>query len=330
MLELLGTLPEVDFAFGYGSGVLEQEGYSQSLKSAHDLPMLDLVLGVKKPREWHEINLERNREHYSGFARLIGPRGIAGVQEGFGARLYYNAMVPIPTPPHRGRLMKYGVISLDHLKTDLSDWTWLYAAGRMHKPVQIVRGERDLAPFARENLTNAVRAALLLLPEAFSTQELFLAIAGLSYTGDVRMRFLENQNKVHNIVAKATGRFQDLYAPILSSFKGLTRAGDSSKAYWQDTSPSAHAKLADALPSAVRSLLTADSAGMFGQQKVLPHGAATPMARRVSSALAHVVARSSRWQGAKGLLTAGVAKSAVYTMAKVTKAAAGSRRPHGP
>lgn len=45
-------------------------------------------------------------------------------------QLYYNALVPISTTSHRGRSMKYGVISMNHLQEDLGDWTWLYTAGR--------------------------------------------------------------------------------------------------------------------------------------------------------------------------------------------------------
>ncbi|CAN0421399.1 unnamed protein product, partial [Ectocarpus sp. 13 AM-2016] len=44
--------------------------------------------------------------------------------------LYYNALVPLSTTSHRGRSMKYGVISTKHLNEDLTDWTWLYTAGR--------------------------------------------------------------------------------------------------------------------------------------------------------------------------------------------------------
>lgn len=44
--------------------------------------------------------------------------------------MYYNALVPMPTTSHHGRPMKYGVVSMEHLRADLEDWTWLYAAGR--------------------------------------------------------------------------------------------------------------------------------------------------------------------------------------------------------
>lgn len=46
----------------------------------------------------------------------------------------------------------------------------------------------------------------------------------------------------------------------------------------------------------------------------------------VSRALAAVVSKSSLRQGVKGLLTAGVLKSAAYSVAKVTQAIAGRRK----
>lgn len=40
-------------------------------------------------------------------------------------------------------------------------------------------------------------------------------IAGLSYTGDFRMVFGENPNKVANIVLKSLDHFHSLYSPVL-------------------------------------------------------------------------------------------------------------------
>lgn len=52
----------------------------------------------------------------------------------------------------------------------------------------------------------------------------------------------------------------------------------------------------------------------------------TPLSANVSHALAAVVSRSSLKQGVKGLLTAGVLKSASYSLAKVTQAIAGRKK----
>ncbi|CAM9382890.1 unnamed protein product [Scytosiphon promiscuus] len=320
LTELMAAFPAVEFAFAYGSGVLKQQGYAEDVSRPSELPMLDLVLAVKDSEEWHEANLERNREHYSGLARLVGPGGITRLQEGFGAKLYYNALVPISTTSHRGRSMKYGVISMKHLTEDLEDWTWLYTAGRLHKPVRVIQGNEQAARIIHGNLVSAAKASLLLLPERFNAQEFYTTVAGLSYTGDFRMYFGENPDKVKNIVSATQEQFQDLYAPALKGIPGLAATGHDCSTYAQDVSPTARLALAESLPRAVRGLLPLTEAGSG-----LAGGGAS-LSAEVSRALASVVSRSSLRQGIKGLLTAGMMKSASYSVAKVTQAISGRKQ----
>ncbi len=159
------SLPAVDFAFAYGSGVFKQAGDAeeegQPRQPQREPPMLDLVLAVKSPTEWHAANLEWNPRHYSAL-RWLGAETIARIQgacvrvracvsirglcvwwcgcrlgtlsdtrppttEDYGAALYYNMGVPVPGQP--GRAMKYGVMSTHALRRDLVDWAWMYAAG---------------------------------------------------------------------------------------------------------------------------------------------------------------------------------------------------------
>lgn len=166
--EILRSLPPLDFAFAYGSGVFEQEGYnddkeppsppspSSSSLDYSALPMLDLVLAVRNPIEWHQQNLERNWGHYS-VLRYLGAERLGQIQgnnkiiyivdptidslslthtqhthtfppEDYGAAIYYNTSLPVPG--QKGRRMKYGVISTHALRRDLLDWRWMYAAGK--------------------------------------------------------------------------------------------------------------------------------------------------------------------------------------------------------
>ncbi len=89
---------------------------------------------------------------------------------------------------------------MHHLVRDLEEWETFYIAGRLQKPVKILRNDAKVRLATKQNLQNALRAAMLMLPERFSEEDLYLKIAGLSYRGDFRMMFGENPHKVFNIV----------------------------------------------------------------------------------------------------------------------------------
>ncbi len=65
--------------------------------------------------------------------------------------------------------IKYGVVSLATLERDLRQWDSLYCAGRLHKPVLSLREHPAAAAAQAANLLAALRVALLLLPERFTT-----------------------------------------------------------------------------------------------------------------------------------------------------------------
>eukprot|EP00798_Chlamydomonas_sp_ICE-L_P032129 gene32129-16652_t len=96
------------------------------------------------------------------------------------------------------KLVKYGTTSISQLSDDLSHWRNLYIAGRMHKPVVTLKEDARLHPVQSSNSSNVrsvVVAALLLLPESFTTQEFLTKVCGLSYFGDIRMGLAEDPLK---------------------------------------------------------------------------------------------------------------------------------------
>lgn len=94
-------------------------------------------------------------------------------------------------------MIKYGVISTEDLKQDLLDWKWLYIAGRLQKPVlDVLSPSTSIQANLLENRKSALHAAFLLLPDIFSTQELYEKIVSLSYNGDIRMKIAEDPHKV--------------------------------------------------------------------------------------------------------------------------------------
>lgn len=137
----------------------------------------------------------------------------------------------------------------------MTEWEWLYASGRLQKPVSLLNqatgGTRTLLNNALQyNLESAVLCSLLLLNKMEVTEwELFLEITGLSYMGkafmdnsslfivsffcgwigDFRMTIGEDRNKVENILIPAVGDFRKLYAPVFDQF--LTQRLDKDHTY---------------------------------------------------------------------------------------------------
>ncbi|XP_073430349.1 phosphatidate cytidylyltransferase, mitochondrial isoform X3 [Dendrobates tinctorius] len=173
--------------------------------------MVDFVFAVDDPVTWHTMNLMQNRSHYS-VLKYLGPKNISNIQDKYGAGVYYNTLVPCD-----GKVIKYGIVSTDTLVEDLLHWRTLYIAGRLHKPVKILVQKENgrLETALTANLKSAVIASFLMLPESFSEEDLYLQIAGLSYSGDFRMVVGEDKAKVTNIVRPNLGHFQKLYSNIL-------------------------------------------------------------------------------------------------------------------
>ncbi|KAM0471296.1 hypothetical protein ACHAPX_009479 [Trichoderma viride] len=221
------------YCFAYGSGVFPQEKPGRSISEAdfravHPRPpealvkaqggspkMIDFIFGVTHTEHWHSINMKQHRDHYSGVASL-GSGFVSRVQN-WGAGVYFNPYVEVS-----GMLVKYGVTSIDNLVRDLSTWDNLYLAGRLQKPVKILRDHPQVRLANQINLIAAVRTALLLLPSDFTEADLYSTIAGLSYLGDPRMALpTENKSKVANIVSNNMVHFRRLYAPLVRTLPNV-------------------------------------------------------------------------------------------------------------
>jgi translocator assembly and maintenance protein 41 len=88
-----------------GSGALAQAG--QTSRPA----MLDYILAVRDPLEWHNANMKANPLHYSLSGRLCLP-----FIQNSAAGIYYNTHIPPhPSISEPGLLIKYGVVGIDTL-----------------------------------------------------------------------------------------------------------------------------------------------------------------------------------------------------------------------
>lgn len=198
----------VRYAFGYGSGVFQQSGYSKE----DDKPQIDLIFGVGHPDHFHSLNMRQNPHHYSSL-RYFGSSFVSKFQE-IGAGVYFNPFAEI-----NGHEVKYGVISMENLLKDLATWNTFYIAGRMQKPVKVLRNDLRAQYWNQLNLKAAATLAKYTVLQKnngkFDELEFYKEIAGLSYLGDIRYDLGgEHPNKVNNIVAKNFENFQHYYRPI--------------------------------------------------------------------------------------------------------------------
>ena len=178
-------------SLAYGSGV-----FSQNANAPPSGSMTDFILVVDNPQKWHQQNLDLNPSDCSGLIRQLGLKIISDLQTKYGSYMYFNTPVPF-----KNGQIKYGVISRADFISDLLYWDTLYAAGRLQKPVKILENvskemDQELHLALRMNLTSALHTALLLLPDRFTEDQLYMTLASVSYMGDFRITVDEDRNKV--------------------------------------------------------------------------------------------------------------------------------------
>ena len=322
--------------------------------------MIDFIFGVSYAQHWHSLNLQEHRDHYSAVGSL-GSYAVSKIQDSFGAGVYFNPFITV-----NGTLIKYGVVNIDTLCRDLSDWNTLYLAGRLHKPVKILRDNPSVRLANQVNLISAVRTALLLLPPDFTEQDLYATIAGISYMGDPRMSLAaEDPRKVLNIVSGQLANFRQLYAPLIQNLPNISFNDPACSARdWlndtsinakmaQDMDPVKRGNMVRRLPKAFREKLYFEYQSKFhiprGEFNVMLEQAKDddperirrreggPFEQRIAkdtegirTEVKQVIEKTIRWpsivESLKGIVTAGVSKSWRYAKEKREKHRAGEAR----
>ena len=256
---VLHVVPAVEHAFGYGSGVFAQplaswdetnelddgrrvSGSASSVATrGGSTTMVDYVFAVSSPVQWHAENMRCNPSHYAPHVRLLGPNAVVAIADRVGVGVHFNTFVPwigcrdtdtyAGLGPGRATHWKYGVVGLDTLTTDLTDWVSLFLAGRMQKPVVTIAENPSVVNAVGANLRAALARALLTLPEQFSDDELRQQLCGLSYHGDARVWLgAEDLHKVRRIAFGSKQGIDALYRDATRALGatpvGLTRSAE--------------------------------------------------------------------------------------------------------
>jgi mitochondrial translocator assembly and maintenance protein 41 len=325
LLEILQHFPqdEIVYAFGYGSGVFSQQlvstsnnnndnnatttfGKDESPTTTAPPPspagMLDLILVVRNAQTFHHMNMQQHPHHYAPWLRVFGGASTASwMQRHFplsDAKVLFHVVHDNDDSSNNNNgvlpPMKYGIVQWDDLQRDLTQWSYLYLAGRLHKPtLPIVVPPPDGFVEAQSiNLQAVVSAALLLLQSSTTMtttddqnkddsqptrdpmsgkntnsvllpwSTLFGQIASLSYTGDFRMQVGgEDPHKVSKLVhgPGQLERFQDLYRHEYSIFQPLEQMGlltvvPSQGIEWDSSSVASRRELWKNLPQQLQQL----------------------------------------------------------------------------
>ena len=86
----------IRYAFAYGSGVFEQNGYASASSSTEKAqkPMLDFMFAVTHPAHFHSINMHQHPSHYPFHARMLGSSYVSRIEE-IGPGVWFNAYIPM-------------------------------------------------------------------------------------------------------------------------------------------------------------------------------------------------------------------------------------------
>ncbi|KAL2343597.1 hypothetical protein Fmac_004882 [Flemingia macrophylla] len=325
----LQVLPPIEFACVYGSSLHS---------SNHDkTTMTDYILGVSDPKQWHSENLKLNKHHYASWmAHLGGERLIAGVADKIGVGVHFNPFVTwngkfVISISKLIQLFKYGVVRMHDLLQDVQHWEKFYLCGRLQKPVHIVVDNLDVNNSNSVNLRAAMSAALLLLPSEFTEADLYAKVCSLSYTGDVRMFFAEDKNKVKKIVTGQFDLFHSMYRPFLEEYEAkkllrLSSSANNQIHVSQDCDLSVACSLVSALPPSVRSQMsiTEGEKTKLRETGMVMHDAKIRTREEAANCLQRILRRrvmvSSTRQAISGLLAAGGVNASRYLAKKVSKA----------
>ncbi|CAK7335932.1 unnamed protein product [Dovyalis caffra] len=283
----LKVLPPVEFSCVYGSSLHPNNNDKSS--------MVDYIIGVSDPEQWHSENMESNEDHYAWMVSLGGAKLITQTADVIGVGVHFNPFV-----------------------------TW-------NDKVHILVDNLDIGDVNSVNLRAAVSAALLLLPSKFTEEDLYSKICSLSYMGDLRMLFAEDKNKVKRIVEGQFGLFQSMYKPFLQEYEAkelLTFSSPNAHQanISQDCSLSMTHSLLHSLPPLVRRKMGIK----LGEKKVLNNsgqvlhdlviGSREEAARCMQKVLRRTVMVSSARQAVSGFLATGGINATRYLASKVRKA----------
>ena len=288
--KFLDKRPEVVAAYGYGSGVFKQSGYTSK-----DKPQIDLILVVENLKEWHLENMKLNKSDYSMLGKVFFKHSSLRKLKGRAGITYISNIV------ENGSVYKFGTIEEKDLLENLKTWKSFYLPGRFQKTICPIIENEEIKKAIEVNREQALLVASYLVGrQKVTKKDLYVMLCGLSYFGDTRMKFAENPRKVLNIVE---GSFEE-YSNIYKLNKDYLKVDGDEVTIDQDKIKSRITELPSALVEHLGDNIPEDYSGVR---------------ERVFEYFEKVNKKESLQQTIKGIYTNGVFRSIDYAYKKVMK-----------
>lgn len=318
--------------------------------------MLDIVLVVENLENFHADNLARNSSDYSfkWRSKFSTLEDICDLQRSKGNKVWWHPFVKDVLP--NGQLLKYGVIEMPDFENDMTNWSDLYVAGRLHKPVKKFYRQKVKQSYIDSlffnNRMGALNTALLTLPEEFTERDLYVKIANISYEGDSRFKNsrdsntgssdrassglvgkvlpnLEDRKKVENIVDGSYKEFTMIYRNLLYEYDiaklniDFDQHGEILKIQQDLSSKTILKKLSNCplnLQTTIAELASQHELQIRDTEEVLRTVARHPMPMDyVNSALREIVSKKSADSARLSFHSAGISRSLQYGWEKYKK-----------
>ena len=289
--EFIDNRPEVVGAYGYGSGMFKQSGYTNK-----DKPQIDLIFVVDDLKKWHLENMKLNKKDYSLLGKVFFKHASEDRLKGSAGITYISSVI------ENGTNYKFGTIEEKDLINNLISWDSFYLPGRFQKTVYPIKENKNLKKAIAINREKALMVASYLVGLNTTTRkDIYVMLCGLSYFGDTRMKFAENPRKVLNIVEGSYDEFCKIYP--LEDKDYLTVEGDVVKVN-QDMIKERISKFPSGIQNYLGKNIPEDYSGV--REKILEY-------------FEKLNKKESLQQTVKGIFTSGVGRSITYASKKVMK-----------
>lgn len=199
ILNFMASRPETVGIIGYGSGVNPQKGQENRK------PQIDLIVIVDDIKKWNIANIKQNKKDYSFTSRLFFKYAPKKWLKN-GGKICYLTYIPFNQSKY-----KIGTIEKTDFINDLEKWETFYIAGRMQKPILIVKSDNEIEKAIDYNRKSAILVSKLLIEtKEINKKDFYITLGSLSYMGDTRMKIAENPDKVKNII-EGSMQFYDIH-----------------------------------------------------------------------------------------------------------------------